>query len=431
MIEKAQISARAQSVVDSWVDERFGPIHSFTEMRGIPPEPDWWVTSCSVARCPVGTRFSNTAVFGAGSSINRATALERALFESVERYTALQIPDEEVNVRPIRKSDEVSLRFASCAREEDAPAAFVEVPFDKPVSHVQVSRLTDGSTIEVPAAFVWLQHLLLHEEVALCHPISTGWAFHTELDKALLGGICEVLERDAIMLAWLNRWCSTRIDAEDAASPELADRILRLGRARLRPRLYDITTSAIPAVLAIIESDKIPYITIGASCKPDLDAACCKALDEAVSIRRTVFASSKQAADTNNLDWVRSLEDHAWLYAHWQNSPALDFLHPDRCPVTPLSTLIKEYRPSHSQQFFNLPALAGELEKEGLSVFWSNQTCEEVVDFGHVTRVLIPEALPLNQIPSLRWLGSSRMHSWMQKLKRKAADLNPYPHPFA
>jgi ribosomal protein S12 methylthiotransferase accessory factor len=51
------------------------------------------------------------------------------------------------------------------------------------------------------------------------YPISTGCASHVSLERALLGAILEVVERDAISIIWLQKLVLPRIEVDDLPSP--------------------------------------------------------------------------------------------------------------------------------------------------------------------------------------------------------------------
>ena len=61
-------------------------------------------------------------------------------------------------------------------------------------------------------AYIDIPYLAIGERFAL--PISTGCAAHTDIAAALLSGLCEVIERDAIALLWLQRMAVPRLSLD-------------------------------------------------------------------------------------------------------------------------------------------------------------------------------------------------------------------------
>ena len=157
-----------------------------------------------------------------------------------------------------------------------------------------MTRLSDGECVYVPAGYV---HLAFHpqHEPMLTTPISTGLAFDPAVETAIWRGLCEVAERDAMMLTWWQRRPAPEIDmragsCSAAGLPAaLADRLDRLERVKLTARFFDITTDFnVPTVFCVLSGSAFPYRIVGACCREDLGAACIKALDEAVAVRRAV-----------------------------------------------------------------------------------------------------------------------------------------------
>jgi hypothetical protein len=162
----------------------------------------------------------------------------------------------------------------------------------------------------------------------------------------------------------------------------------------------------------------------------NLDKACCKALDEAISI--IAFCLSRQyitdKMDTREYGWVRTLEDHAVLYAHWKESLAFAFL--ERVQSISLDDAQKDWSKSEPLDMDGLRSIACELSLQGLDVLWCEITAPEIVPYGHVVRVVVPQAVPLSQMFGARWLASPRR----QKVCAASGanyEPNAFPHPFA
>src|SRR5262249_26249979 len=138
-----------------------------------------------------------------------------------------------------------------------------------------------------PAGFVHLGFWPEPPEVPVTLPISTGLAFDRSIEGAIWKGLCEVAERDAMMLNWWLRRPAPEIDFGMGDLPEgLGDRLERVACVNLEARFFDITTDfRVPTVFCIVTGDNYPKLVVGASCTTDPIAACAKALDEAISAR--------------------------------------------------------------------------------------------------------------------------------------------------
>lgn len=193
------------------------------------PEPAYWVFAGDFTRTPVGNWFGGYPTGAAGASIDADEALLRCLGEVAERYSAMTAP---VDGTLRWVSPELMRKLPRCAADENcSPVLRGKVP-ETPVTHVPVTRLADGVNVEVPAGYV---HLTFHSrsEPVMTTSISSGLAFDPSLVRALWRGICEVAERDALMLTWWQRRSAAEIDLgcgignRPGLSSRLADRLTR------------------------------------------------------------------------------------------------------------------------------------------------------------------------------------------------------------
>jgi ribosomal protein S12 methylthiotransferase accessory factor len=416
----------------SWIDQRFGPFQRFGGAVLAPPQPEFWLYSCTLAHTPAGTLFQPFSAKVGGTSIERGEALRRALGEAVERYSALTSHTRtEFRKIPLQDGDYFD-KLPKCASDEPCPPTFKGEDPNAIVSHVEMRRLSDGLSVLVPAAYVHLG-FTSDQEPPVTQPISTGVAFHTDLTSALWSGLCEVAERDAMMLAWWTQKSVPRIDCDASSIPKvLAERIERVRRAGLEPHFFDITTEFhVPTVFCILRGPKYPHDATGAACRADPASACAKALDEAVAVHCLMLHERETPLPSrDSFDWVHFLDQHAKIYAGGSLTHALDFLI-----MTPLSTSFSAFARGHfwpsPQSMDELSARARELELQGFSALWCDVTAEEVNGQGYVVRVFVPEMVPLSQAHGARWLGSPRLCSALGLSRPSAAAYYPYPHPFA
>jgi ribosomal protein S12 methylthiotransferase accessory factor len=294
--------------------------------------------------------------------------------------------------------------------------------------------MVDNRELAVPAGYVHLNFQPQPPEQAITFPISTGLAFHAQLHQALWNGLCEVAERDALMLSWLTQRPLQMLDVSSVELPmPLWNRLKRLHAAGLTPYLFDMASDfEVPTVFCILAAQRYPYIVAGAACRAGPVAACTKALDEAVSARMCCTAVRHAALPSlDDFAWVRSLEQHALLYAAWQETPALDFLLHSSAPAVNFHDFVRRSWWSAPRDRGELVAVASKLEAIGLTVLWTEVTAAEAVDFGHVVKVIVPQMVPLAMDHNARWLATPRLLR-AAGLDQPALDAyNPFPHPFA
>lgn len=418
-----------------WVDERFGPVRSLRGICLTPPDPQWWIYTCDLARAPVGNWYSPYPIGAAGASTRPEIALQRAIGEAVERYSGLNALGVTETLQLPLKDSAVAGSFPACHQQERCPAFFYAPDLESTVTQVLMKGLSDAREIFVPAAHVLLGFSPDPPEPLVSLPISTGLAYHSEIHQAIWAGLCEVAERDAMMLMWWARREVRAIDCCPSDIPEpLADRLQRLARVSLSPHLFDITTDfKVPTVFCVVTGGDYPYFVVGAATRSDPMEACTKAIDEAVSVRVSVRGRtfSEGLPSFENFEWVQSLDSHALLYAAWENTPALDFLLNGCRELVSFEAFAKEPWWKTPTSMTELSLFASRLLDQDLTVLWTDLTAPEASGQGHVVKVVVPQMVPLSQDHNVRWLGTPRLARALDLTTCDISVFNRYPHPFA
>lgn len=145
------------------VDSHVGIVNHVKEVATEPGTPNFFhyaAKACNTAAFSGQVNFGNTG----GASENRLIAIAKAVGEAVERYcAALYAPDDlplgcyrEMGVDCVHPGD-----FALHSSTQYDSPGFPWVPFDEdtPIRWTPATRLADGHTIHVPAAFVWIPYL--------------------------------------------------------------------------------------------------------------------------------------------------------------------------------------------------------------------------------------------------------------------------------
>lgn len=415
-----------------WVSARFGPIRNIAGFRQAAPEPPWWIYVCDLAR-PRGHYFVSYPASGVGAALSGSEALRRALGEAVERYTGYS--SFASAPREVMKAGDCLLHgtFPTCAPDEPCSQYFKSVPASLPLNHAPMERLADGEKVWVPVPYVHLSPELDEGEPLITSPISTGMAFHTELHRAIWSGLCEIAERDAIMMFWWRQQCLPRIRTDHGSLPAaLAERVARAECSGLAVHLFDMSTDfRVPAVFCVLQGRHYPFYVGSASCNSDPLVACTKALDETVAVRFALASRTPTIPSWEQFDWVTTLEHHAELYAAWPDSPALQFLFASKHQNLSFQEFASRDWWPDVRSMKELRSLAVELERMQLTALWSDLTLDDARDFGYCVRVVVPQMIPLSASHSSRWLGTKRLVEAAGIGIAAAARFNPYPHPFA
>jgi ribosomal protein S12 methylthiotransferase accessory factor len=415
-----------------WVDSRFGPLQSVTAVRLSGQQPRWWVYNCALSRS-IGVHYVPHPINCNGASIDGSHALQKSLGEAVERHCwHNSYTWSEIEVLPASQCAVLD-SLPACAPEEKCDSGFKGLSPHHVLRQTRVRNLATGESTWLPANFV-------HANLPACHevnatvPISTGAAFHGDVARALWSALCEVAERDAVMLCWLNQISAPRIDVDVNDCPALLrDRLVAVQERGLKATFWDVSTDfRVPTVLCLVSANQYPYRTVGAACCADPVVALAKSLDEVVLVRSVQISGrdNVSAQSTTDFDWVFTLEDHSNLYALWPDTPAFRFLMEDSPNRVDLESFVHHQWWRQPEDMGQLKQMARQLNDDlGLTVLWADITSEEVRGRGACVKVVVPEMVPL-AVASASWLATRRLIDHAQRNGRSRPGVNPYPHPF-
>jgi len=430
--------ASEPSGIEAAVDDAVGIVHSVSVKR-VPGSPPIYVgRSMSSNLQLLNPAMQVTINSGAGHT--RAAALHATLGESLERYAAGLYRPDDLTLSIWRDLDEPAVAPATVglfSADQYAQHDFPFAPFTEntPVRWVPATRLSDQRTILVPAFLVYLPYRRVHGEASIAPSISTGLAAGSTREAAILSGLYEVLERDALAISWLHRLPPRPVpDAAIAAAARAAAHWKSLPRSRVR--FYDVSLDvAAPTVFAVLDyrSGRRTLLSVGSACRATISEAIDKAYLEAVQaipyIRQLLkgLEAWEVAEDFVNVD---SFPKHVILYnKHPKLRERLDYLlNVDGYPAS---------RPLNMSEPFALSSVSSQLEKlvvylDELSfqVYVVDMTTSDMAQLGvPVVRVLVPGLQHLSGIHRYRLLGTPRLHQVASALGTDSRPDNPFPHP--
>jgi ribosomal protein S12 methylthiotransferase accessory factor len=288
----------------------------------------------------------------------------------------------------------------------------------------------------VPAALVYVPYEPRNRDkptdfVALA--VSSGQACHTDPTRALVTGLCEVIERDAFMIVWLRKLVPQRVDY--MADPELRaiyDRYF--AGSALTFHIFDITLDIrVPTMLCIVEgtSARGPFIATGAATRPTERAAIVKALlegaQDVVWVRDLIKRKPHWRPDPDFMN-VRDFEDHVRLFCEPYMVPHVDFLL-GSTGSRPVAADRACPSPAHELQH-----CVAEVEQHGFDVVVVDTTSPEIAEVGFcVPKVFIPGTVQLTAIHGLPAVGCPRLFDVPARIGYRGPifdGINPIPHPF-
>lgn len=275
--------------------------------------------------------------------------------------------------------------------------------------------LLSGRTYAVPASKVLPGWVMLagggDDGECDCSGLAAGVV--GDVDQCRRHALCEVLERDALMLAWrLPTWPRAEVDEEC-----VGDAVAGFARdAGLALSLYEVGDPCIAPVVLCLVSDGAGGLACGSACAGDVMEAAHRASLEALLIWYGLHARPPNLPVAKR---VRTSHDHVgWASRHadivtsWFRALPL---RPPSQPVVGLDALAERCR----QRFFGSEPVVVDLAGAGGEA--GGMATER-----YVCRVLQPHAMRKEWCAERPFVGGRRLRA----LVDGSEQVNPLPHPF-
>jgi ribosomal protein S12 methylthiotransferase accessory factor len=430
---------QALPVLKSFVSPYTGIARNYVELLHGPDEGRLLTIGCALADGEPVLGVEITDHTG-GCHWNPDVAVGAALGEAVERYSAAYIPEADVVTS---SADELGpeavdpTRFALFHENQYALPCFPFQRFESAsrLRWVEGFSLPDGKRAYLPAQLVYLRPAVVGEAL-IGYSTSNGLACGPSLEDALLGGLFEVMERDAFMLTWYNRLSLPRLVWD--SDPRLAALTERcFNPTGLRHSLIDLSTFfEVPTVLGVVwgPAGELGSLGVGAGCAATAQEACQKALSESFAVHRWArdMAIAEPDRRPSSSPHITSFDDHLLFYVEERNAKHAAFLDSsterrDVEEIAPVEGL------TASEQ---IESLARRLAARDATAYAVDVTAPDVRSSGlRVARVIVPELCGLDVVDTARLLGGRRMYfasyeAGLSQAPLSYGDLNPYPHPF-
>ncbi|WKR20243.1 YcaO-like family protein [Actinomyces israelii] len=394
-------------------------------------------------------RVESGNIDGAGGAIDADLARHIAIVESLERYSSCSWEAEELIWDTPAGLGDAAIgpeRWPACSPTELADPQCGLIPSDPriPLRWVRGWSLTRGREVFVPAVLVYLKFPVRSPSERFINMVSTGTTAHSDLREAVLGGLLEVVERDAIALTWLQRLRLPEVVVDPAdLDPEVAE-YHRVGTStELTVHLREATTDyGIPILYAVQTSEVDTELAqvVAATCDLDPQRALAKIYRELVSLRIALrsHARSPRAKEVTGQDMTvvgGALADAAPSMRH-----VFDFLLEGPRPARRLADVgrpeLRSTRgPSAGSAADPLARVVSALERAGSEAVVVDITTDEARQVGmHVVKALVPEAVPLSFSHHARYLATPRLYDAPRAMGLTAHDeagINPVRQPFA
>lgn len=264
-----------------------------------------------------------------GKGPDLASAQASGIMEAVEHHSAehCQLVRLAASVREARSSD----GFLDVS---SVPRSVLPLTEDSVVDWVWGRRLAPeaGEAVLVP-------HELVHLDLRLPLPARSGYfplgtnglASGNRWDEAVVHGLCELIERDALALFYqapVARQMACRMDLGSVDEPWLRELLARYEAAEVEVAVWDITTDiGIPSFFCMIADRELePFRPLGSArgsgTHPDRAVALARALCEAAQSRLTQIVGARDDLQALDLAQLRSHEAQARTLAQLRSGPA-------------------------------------------------------------------------------------------------------------
>jgi len=379
--------------------------------------------------------------YGVGRGMTDEQAIFGAVGEAVERYSGSIVDYQRLIVSSYADLTQPAIpppAFFSFSDKQYSDPNFAFPAFDPTTqtSWITALNLVSNQQVLVPAFMVYFDWDSNQPGDYILPITSNGMASGPTLEFAACSGLCELIERDAFIITWLNRLPAPRIYF--AHRPGIETEILRhYDRFGIELVTFYLPTDInIPVVMAwlIDRSGRTPAVATGLGCHLDGPTALRKAIFEVCQARFGDIErkASGAGAHLNKYEDVQHLDDHSAFFYNPSRLSELEFFfeHDNYLTVEDLPT----YTSSADQE--KLQTIIARLHSVGVEPYLVEITTPDIASLGfRVVRTLASELVPIYFGHGLEPLGNRRLFEVPERLgfggRRTEDDLNPCPHPMA
>ena len=386
------------------------------------------------------TLGAETVAFGSGAHPDPSRARAAALGEAVERYSALYVPRDRLRVTTARALGDAAARPSRFAlfhetQHADASFPFAEFTEDARTTFVEGASLMDGRPVHLPAELVYLgRPTTAHRPIA--YSTSSGLACAPTFTEAVLAALLEVVERDAVMLAWK---CGLSLPLLEWSADDALTALDRryFGSTGTRFDVVDASCFLdIPIAIAVVrgEPDSRAPLAVGAGAAGTVGEAWLKAVVEGFGVYRWLRQQTIARPDgaVPDIGGIETFDDHMLFYTCSEHAELATFLT-DSAERRTTGAVLPIDEPTPGAQ---IERIVERLAAHGGSAYAVDVTSPDVRELGlSVARVVAPELCALDVSHRARFLGGSRLltaafEAGLVSAPLRLDDLNPLPHPF-
>ncbi len=399
-----------------------GILGDFAPRLNFSDEPQFYQYMCE--RSPHSIKVKKG--FGYGCSDKESEAFTSAVAEAIEHYCILFERDELFIKDSYRNLKDVAInpfRFVPFSEDQLRKKSYKKfgISEETKLNWLEGHSLTNKKRVLVPASLVYANYnAISRKEPIIQFGISTGAACGSSLEFSQYRGICEIIERDAYMISFLNKLPKKVVDLSD--NEYLSRFKRRIERYELEVYVLNtqldlsvVTTTCI--ILDRTGSGSAVCAGLGGSLDPKkaIQASILEAVRRHISARDRFFRNKQLSMPRkNSFDWFSLQKQLLWSAPHMIKK-AETFISDAKLPYDKLEN-------EKNNISFNdkVTYLVDELKSRNCEVICVDVTIPEVEEQGlKVVKILIPEMVPLWKDERYPYLGIDRLNDVPQKLGYK------------
>lgn len=352
---------------------------------------------------------------GLGVNENKKIAMTSCLAEALERYCMSYIPPNEI-IKKFKKElnkNQTFDEFSTYSEKQYMKYNNFLNPNKDKIEWTKINNINDKKKIKYwPASLIYLPFDL---NKPIAETTSTGMAAGFSVDECITSGLLELIERDALMINFMQRLNPPEIDLETIHGKN--NNLIRKIKKEYDVKIYKLYSDInVPIYFSVIykRNRKGMHYGIGACASYDSDYAINKSLKECLF---TYFYSLNiMDVRQKNPEKIKTLYEH-FLYYQGKNFSKLLFD----------SKKIKYVRDK-----VDFEDVIKSLKENDIEVFYKELTTEDIKETGiKVVKVIAPSLIDLNKSHIYPRLGAKRFFEVPKKLGLEySEELTNMPHPF-
>ena len=408
------LGKKYQGLSDIFSD-KFGIVNAMLERHEL-DEYNLYMYQCLSANTKVLFNVSrDVSSGGLGVNENKTIAMTSCLAEALERYCMSYIPKSELISCPKAKLDtrHVFTDFSTYSPKQYKDYDQFLDPNHDSIEWTKIYNIKSKNKYMFwPASLIYLP-FDINNPVA--ETTSTGMAAGFTIDECIKSGLLELIERDALMINFMQRLNPPEIDIDTirGVNKKLIDKISENYHIKIYKLYSDIEVPIYFSIIYNKYKKKIHY-GIGACASTDSDYAINKSLKECLF----TYFYSLNIMDVRQKDpqKIKTLYEH-FLYYQGDNFDKLLF-----------NSEIKKYK----REKLDFNDVLKKLNKNNIDVYYKELTTADIKNTGiKVVKVIAPSLIDLNKSHIYPRLGAKRFFEVPRKLGLKYNNnLTTLPHPF-